>query len=82
MPRRVASTRSKALGVPPSLDVPEGGRARLDSGARLDYRGEHLADAAEPCATKGVESSLAVGVIHRIEGEAFRHATSGARPRS
>ncbi len=54
-PKRVASQRSKALGVPPRWTWPEDRGARLLAGALLDLLGQPLADAGQPHMAEGVE---------------------------
>jgi len=52
IPKRVARTRSNAVGVPPALNVTEHGDARVEAGALADLLGEHVADTAEPHVTE------------------------------
>nr|WP_270044253.1 hypothetical protein [Solirubrobacter ginsenosidimutans] len=58
-PKRVASTRSYAVGVPPQLDVAQHGRACLVAGALFECVGHELADTPELSVAEGID--LAAG---------------------
>ena len=64
-PKRVASTRSKAVGRAAALDVAEDGHARLEAGALLDLLRERIADAAESARgrTRRPRASLATSAL-------------------